>query len=475
MRNRVYFSWCTCWLIGEQSLSIVKILLPALVASAIYAVLRGGLWGRKYFFTISFTEFFEQLVRIIFIFVLFNIPSLDIGAGEKSALSLTLSAVASCILVVVLYFAFNGRLSFGKNQLKTTIKTSTPITFVKSASAVVGSVIATILPARLMLYGYNYGEALSYIGIFLGMVLPLIMVPSTFISSISVALVPEISAHTNNIDKGIIKNIDGLKNEVVGAIKTTITICFLLIPAFIILGNPICEILFASTQAGTFLSVFACIMLPMGLNQIVTSMLNALGLEKKALVNYCIGAAALLVCVIFLPKYIGAYAMGLGFALMHTISAMFGLMMLSKRKIIDKSVLKTMLVCSIISCPVCALTYFTYNIFSRFLPLFFATAISGVVCEIFMVLLMFVFNVASLKVWVVKLKRRQNKQKVAVWFAQKKLGVCQVFLLFYSTLFGRFFGCFARFTILAIFLVFAFNNYCNKCNNKCCYKKNRRE
>ena len=55
---------------SQESVEIILILLPALVASAIYAILRGGLWGKKCFFTISFTEFFEQVVRIILCIIL---------------------------------------------------------------------------------------------------------------------------------------------------------------------------------------------------------------------------------------------------------------------------------------------------------------------------------------------------------------------------------------------------------------------
>ena len=396
-------------LIGQESLAIVYILLPALWASAIYAVLRGGLWGRKYFFTISFTEFFEQLVRIIFVVILFNLPQLSMTSGQISALSLTLSAVCSCVLVLTLYFAFKGRFSFSGEQLKILTKTSTPITLVKSASAIVASIIAVILPARLMMFGYTHGEALAQFGIFMGMVLPLIMVPNTFVGSICVALVPEISAHTNSIDRGIVKDINGLKEEILGAIKSSTAISFVLIPAFTVLGGPICQILFNNAHAGVYLSVFACLMFPLAICQVVTSVLNAVGLEKKALINYIIGASALLICVIFLPKYIGSYAMGLGFGLMNIISATLGIIILKKRKIIGYcETLKTGVFCTLISVPVVLITYFVQNIFTNYLPLFFATAISGGLCVVCNILLMVAFNVANLKIVAIKVTRKKK-------------------------------------------------------------------
>ena len=395
---------------SQESVDIILILLPALVASAIYAVLRGGLWGKKCFFSISFAEFFEQVVRIIFCLILFNIP-LGLSVGQKTALSLTLSCVVSCILVAVLYFVFGGRFASPKQSFKPIVKTSTPITLVRTISAVVGSVIAVIIPIKLMQYGYSQTQALAQYGILMGMTMPILMVPNTFISSIAVALVPEISEHTNNIDAGNVKNQTELAGKITMAIKTTILISFALMPAFISLGKPACEFLFGNSEAGIYLSIGAVLMLPMGLNQICTSMLNALGLELKGLAHYAVGAVLLFACIWFLPKYVGTYALIIGLALMHTTTAILSLKMLKKRNLINWSFLQTIGVCGLICVPTSMLGYLVYSLLIKFMGLFVSLAISAILCFIFNILLMFIFDIASIKGFVAKFRFKKKKSK----------------------------------------------------------------
>lgn len=397
---------------SQESVNIILYLLPALIASAVYAILRGGLWGKKCFFTISFSEFFEQVVRIVFCVILFE-SSMSLSVGEKSALSLTISCIISAVFVFVMYFVFGGRFSSPKAAILPVLKTSTPITIVRTISSVVGSLIAIIIPVQLMKYGYSNSEALSVFGIFMGMTMPVLMIPNTFIGSFAVALVPEVSAFTNNIDKTGVKDKNGLSLQVSTAIKTAIVISFMAMPAFIALGEPICQFLFGNAQAGKFLSLCAIMMLPMGLGQICSSMLNAIGLEMKALISYAVGAIALFLCIILLPKYMGEYAMMLGLGLMHSITSLLSLRMLNKRKIIDWSFLKTVAACLLICVPTTILGRLVYSVINKFSGLFVSLAVSGFLTVIFTILLMIVFNVTSLKVIVSKVvKRKKGKTRL---------------------------------------------------------------
>ena len=397
---------------SDESINIIRMLCPALVASAVYAILRGGLWGQKYFFTISFTEFFEQVARIIFCIVLFSIP-MGFSVGEKAALSLTLSCIASAVLVVVLYFAFGGRFCSPKGTFRAIVKTSTPITLVRTISSIVGSLIAIIIPIALRNYGYTESEALAQFGIFMGMTMPLIMVPNTFIGSIAVALVPEISGYTKNIDKEKVANIDELSKKVLMAIKTTILISFALMPVFIALGGPICTILFNNSEAGMYLSVCAILMLPIGIGQICSSMLNALGLEMKALINYAIGAIGLFVSIFVLPKYIGTYSIVVGMLIMHTTTCLLSLNMLKKRKVLDWSFIKIIGACAMICVPTAILGHLVYSLLVKFISMFFALAIGCIITFVFNILLMFVLDLANIKIVVAQfVKKKKHNRKL---------------------------------------------------------------
>ena len=326
-------------------------------------------------------------------------------------MSLTLSCVVSAVLVAVLYFIFGGRFENPKNTFVTVLKTSTPITLVRTLSSVLGSLIAIIIPARLMTYGYTQGEALSQFGIIMGMTMPIIMIPNTFVGSIAVALVPELSGYTNNIDKQGVKNLPELSNQITSAITTTIVIAFVLMSSFISLGKPIGSFLFNNVQAGKYLMVGAVLMLPMCLNQICTSMLNAIGLELKGLGCYAVGAIALFVSILFLPKFIGAYSVLVGLGLMHTITCILSLKMLKKRKLINWSFFKTIGICTLICAPTTLLGTFVYNLFIKFTSLFISLAVSGILSVTFTILLMFVFNIAGAKLFLTKIMPKRLKKR----------------------------------------------------------------
>lgn len=391
---------------------IVLYSLPAIIASAIYCVLRSALWGERRFFAMSFTEFFEQVVRIILCFILFApgvMPWLSLG--EKASLSLSISCVMSCLLVIIIYFALKDRLANPRGTFKPLLKSSTPITIVRSASSVVTSLIALIIPARLMLYGFTESQAMAEFGMVMGMAFPLIMIPGTLISSLAVALVPEISSKTSNIDdKSSTRDFDGLKSHVNIAINVSLAISMIFVPAFLVLGTPICEILFGSSGAGVYVSRAAIIMIPMGISQITSSLLNSMGLEMKSLINYVISAIALFLCIFFLPKHLGTNALIVGMGSLSTISAVLNLRMLKKRNLFAKGFGKffiKVLGYGVVSGVAGTLLL---KLLKLFLPKFIYTVIVGIVCVLIMFLFYFMFDVAHIRGFVLR-RARKNKQK----------------------------------------------------------------
>ncbi len=387
----------------DTTTGIVLYLLPALIVSSVYVTLRSALWGEKHFFAMSFTEFFEQIVRIIICFIIF-IPAIlpAITMGEKAALSLSLASVASCILVVIIYLKLKDGFASPKNAFKPLLKSSFPITTVRTVSSLVTSLIAIIIPLRLTLYGYTSSEAMAQFGMIMGMAFPLIMIPGTLISSLAVAIVPEISGNTNNIDDlTTVRDFAGLKRHVNMAISVSVVLTMIFVPSFIVLGSPICEILFGSWEAGVYVSRAAIIMLPMGISQITGSLLNSMGLEIKSLINYAVSAVALFVCIYFLPKYIGTNALIIGMGLMTSISAVLNIRMLAKRNLFDFGFVK-MLLQTVVYASVCAVVGFMlYRILDLFLPMFFTTVIIGILCVGTMLVLYYVFNTSGVRGFVV--------------------------------------------------------------------------
>ena len=351
---------------SNASAEMMIILLPALIFSSIYEVLRGALWGEKKFFAISFTEFIEQFARIIIIVILFETTFIKMAPTNKTALSLSLACIISSIIVCAIYIKHGGNLANPRYEFKGLVKSSTPVTAVRTVSSIVSSIIAVIIPIRLMDFGYSSSEALSQFGIIMGMTFPLLMVPSTLISSLAVTIIPSISEQSNDIDNGKLHNTTILKSKINFALRTTTVFSSILLPLFAALGVPICKFVFKNSTAGTYLSVGAILMLPMGISQITSSILNAIGLELKSLKNYAISATLLIVSILVLPRFIGTYALIVGYVAMSFTSSTLNIIMLAKRKLVNFNFIKSLFTMIFISIISALLGFFIYSLLSSF-------------------------------------------------------------------------------------------------------------
>ena len=380
---------------STASSEMLFILLPALVSTAIYEVLRGALWGQQEFFAISFTEFIEQVFRIAIIIILFKTTLVNISATNKTALSLSIACVLSALIVVFVYFKKGGKLANPKPEFKKLLKTSTPITAVRTMSSVVSSIIAIIIPLRLMKFGYSSEEALSEFGIIMGMSFPLIMIPSTLIGSLAVTIVPSISKQSNDIDKNHLSNIEPLKSKINFSINTAIMFSGILMSTFITLGIPICEFLYNNTEAGVYLCLSSVLMLPLAIAQITSSILDAIGLELKSLKNYAVGVFLLVVSIYVFPKYIGTYAIIVGYLIMYLCISALNIKMLAKRRLVNFKFIKTISVILLICIFSSLLGFFVFNLLN--VNLFLTLAICCTATIGSTIALIYVFNVGNFK------------------------------------------------------------------------------
>ena len=395
---------------SSASSEIVLILLPALIAGAIYEVFNGALWGQQQFFAISFNEFLEQVIRLIVIIILFNTSFINISATNKTALSLSIACIISTIHIAVLYFKKGGTLSNPKTQLKALLKSSSPITAAKTVSSIVSSMISVLIPIRLMTYGYSSTEALSEYGIMMGMTFPLVMIPSTLIGSLATTIIPSISEQSNNIDNGKLTDKTLIKSKINFAIKLAIVFSSILLSTFIALGKPLCDFIYNNSRAGIFLSVSAIAMIPLGISQITSAILNAVGLEMKSLKTYAISASLLVLSIFILPRYIGTYSLIIGYMLMSISSSIMNLKMLHKRKIVDYEFSKTIFTMLGITLLSSAITISIYNLISQLGLIALFTSI--LISLSSTILLLFTFNIADIKVFMFGKLKQSQKAKV---------------------------------------------------------------
>ncbi len=322
------------WLFGEKmtflfsdprSFEILKILLLGLCFSGVYAVIRGHFWGNKRFLTASLLEMTEEIAMVLVgVAMLGNVGS-PLEGAQKAAWAMAIADILSCVAAVACFFVAGGKLCAPKKELKPLFNAAIPITSVRTSGSLVSSAVAVLLPAMLVKAGVSEGEALSLFGIVSGMVLPVLMIPSTLIGSLALVLVPELSEDYYR------KNEERLRKNIRRGVRFAALVACALIPLFCVLGEDMGRIAFSSVVAGEIIAKSCVILLPMSLTMITTSMLNSIGFEKQTFLFFFLGAAALLSCILLLPPVCGVYAYVIGLGASYAVTAVFGLLFLGKQ------------------------------------------------------------------------------------------------------------------------------------------------
>lgn len=309
----------------ERCLQIFIILLPGLVITSVYAVIRGSFWGSKQFLPYSVIELLEDAVMVIAgVWLIYGVTDPVIGA-RNATIAVLVSYVFSFIVSLFWYFKKGGRLVNPKPQLKPLLAASTPITAMRTSTSLLNSAVAVILPALLInTCGYSNSEAISLYGVVLGMAVPMLFTPNALIGSIAVVVAPELSENYYR------KNEKAVRYDVEKTIKAAIFIATLLVPVLLVLGSAISVFLYDNELCGEIVQVSAIVILPTCITMISNTILNSMNCEKRTLIYFFIGAAAMIACILGLTKFLGVYSYVLGLALAQTICAALNLRLLRK-------------------------------------------------------------------------------------------------------------------------------------------------
>ncbi len=382
--------------------------LPGLIFTSVYAILRGVFWGAKDFLPYSVIELLEEICMILCGILLISRAS-DIYQGAYFAgVSVLISYVFSFTLATIVFFFRKNRLKNPASEFKPLIKSAMPVTAMRTANSLAVSLVSIILPMRLVASGLTSAKAMSLFGAAAGQALPLLFVPSTLTGAFTLVLIPEISESFYK------KNDAYLKKDVEKAIKFTTLISCLFIPVFIVCGKEIGIIIFGNHTCGEYLTSSAFLMYFIGLSGITTSILNSIGLEHKTLAFYIVSGALMLVCVWFLPKFIGIYALLVGFTFVYALTSILNLALISKHCGRPKYA-KDLIKCFLITIPTVVFGLIIEKLIIANLGLFFTLIICVVCCATFYALLCFGFNLIEFNVIKLKIfKNRKHKKSFSL-------------------------------------------------------------
>ena len=364
----------------ERCMPIFLTVLPGLIFTSVYSILRGVFWGTKDFLPYSVIELLEELCMIVVGIVLIHYAT-DVYQGAlRAGIAVLISYVFSFSLAITVFAIRKNKLSNPKSELKPLLKSALPITAMRTANSLAISLVSIILPIRLIAAGFTESQAMSSFGAAVGQAIPLLFIPTTLIGSFTLVLVPEIS---ENYYK---ERHFYLRRDVEKALKFTTFLTCLFIPVFFVCGEEIGMLVFKGHECGKYIKSSAFLMLFMSLSSITTSILNSMGFEHKTLIFYIISGIFMLLSIWFLPTYAGIYSLLIGFTFIYGLTTVLNLLLLGKHCKDKPKYLKFTLVSVLLLIPTTLLGLMLEKMLLSVLGTFF----TFIVCAVCMVL----FNTA---------------------------------------------------------------------------------
>ena len=375
----------------DRCKDIFLLLLPGLILTSIYAVMRGSFWGNKLFVPYSVIELLEDAVMVILGCILvYGVADPVLGA-RRATIAVAVSYVFSFIVSLFWYFHKGGKFVNPKRQLKPLFSASMPITAMRTSTSLLNSAVAILLPVLLMkAYGLNNSEAISLYGIAIGMSLPILFIPSSLIGSISVVVAPELS---ENYYKNKTAQV---KFDVEKSIKAAIFISTMLVPILFVLGDEIGELLYSNAMSGEIVQRCSFILIPMCVTMISTTVLNSMNREKRTLVNFLIGAAAMIVCIFALTKFVGVYSYMIGLALNYLITGTLNLILL-KKVCGDLKYKKYTFHALVVTISSCVFGMLLDGLISRYVHVIWQITICSIACTLFSAAFLYCFEMFTFK------------------------------------------------------------------------------
>ena len=377
------------------SMTLTLYMLPALLFSSVYSSFRGNLWGRQKYTAVSVLELIEQIARITVCVIL-----ILVGFDKilSTAISMTIACLISAFACMAVYFKQGGKLTNPLGEIKPLLKSSAPITLSRASSSIIAALTGIAVPFVLMRNGMTNDQAMYAYGYSVGMALPLLYVPLTFVGSIAFVMIPTLSqARATN-------NHSAVKKQIERTLSIAVVVGGIFVPAFSAIGKEVGGFLYSNADAGNFLSLSAWLMIPISIENITSSMMNSLELELRGLIYYIIGSTALFAFIFLLGDYFTVETLTVGMGISFLLSSALNVIAMRKKVKFSLSFLLTLIKIVALIAPAHFLTRWLYDILN--LSTFLKIAVCGIFGTAFMTAGCFLFGMLKMEYFFNKKQKR---------------------------------------------------------------------
>lgn len=277
-------------------------LLPSIFIISIFSALRGYFQGSHRSSVIGKSQVVEQLLRIVCGTV---IVYFFLSKGYSLALILVGISFATFLAETGggLYLLYRYKRDkppktghYESKIARRMLRTGTPITLSRIVATLTMTCQAVLIPRAMISGGATLSEAATFFGLFSGVALTVLHLPAVITAALTTPLIPAIAAADSCHNKALLNR------------RITKSLCFTTFTALPILtllyyyAAPICDILFASPEAGPMLSLLCLGGIFIYLQHPVTAVLQGLNRFRRIFIHSCIADSSYLVSLFLLGR-----------------------------------------------------------------------------------------------------------------------------------------------------------------------------
>ena len=288
-----------------KAITSIALVLPFI---SISSILRGYFFGKQNVIPHVTSNIAEDIVRMIVILI--GLPiSYKYGLDYAISFIVLSNIISESISIIILLLFAPKNLKIEKNDLKYDKKTSKDIFKIgvpTTGSRLVSSISAFLEPIILTTILINNGYTREFIineyGIINGYVLPILILPSFFTSSLSSALIPIIS------NAYVSKNVNFIKEKLKQATLISFLIGLVSTIIIFLFSKQALNIMYKTTLGSNYIKIMAPIFILYYIEMPLSAFLQATGFAKKAMYNNIIGISFKILILVILGYFkIGIY------------------------------------------------------------------------------------------------------------------------------------------------------------------------
>lgn len=289
----------------------LQLLSLSLIPSALVGVFSGYFVGTKRVVANAALQVVGQCFRIVL--TIYLLSGLLGGGVEEAVGALCIGSTITDFLIFLValviflvdrtLYKVSGEKRDGAS-VRAVAKTALPLAFSAYIRSALLSLEHSLIPRRLELYGEDKSSALSSFGVMHGMALPMILYPMSPLSSFSGLLVPEFAEAEA---AGARARAERIAKE---AISATLIYSILAAVLFLVFSEELGYIVYASYEAGQFISLLAFVVPIMYLDHVVDSMLKGIGEQVYSMwINIADSTLSVILVFLIIPALgISGYA-----------------------------------------------------------------------------------------------------------------------------------------------------------------------